>query len=200
MTHLLQLIANNLRELIWGRGRFLVLQKSLLICLPNVKCISYFRLYKINNRIVWCHYCLALSCGTPPTILNTNTLPHASQAVDVGETVTYECLAGYESEMSLQIECLTNQEWSQIPSCESKFSFKLKPIAICYDIYYYAKVIRSTCHSNHWFDFRLDQHYCPYEWVIHPNVLLEWKLFVNSNVMTGVVPTCASLGWDRKYN
>ena len=28
-------------------------------------------------------------------------------------------------------------------------SFKLQPIAICYDIYYYANFIRSTCHSNH---------------------------------------------------
>ena len=38
-----------------GQRPFLLLQKSLLICLPNVKCISYFRLYKINNRIVWYH-------------------------------------------------------------------------------------------------------------------------------------------------
>lgn len=40
---------------------------------------------------------------------------------EVGSTLMFECIGGYEASANMEVECLPTLEWSQQPTCESKF-------------------------------------------------------------------------------
>lgn len=63
------------------------------------------------------------SCGTSPDVQNSAKVVHGQ---GIGDSLVYTCQQGYEMFGNATIHCMSDENWSEPPSCEGLLSSIIK--------------------------------------------------------------------------
>ena len=91
---------------------------------PLPTCMSKFQLTKLSNTKNTNYFlCTVVSCGSPGTPMNGNTIV---ESTTFGSVVTHTCNTGFALNGTNRRECLASGSWSDpLPSCICKCTIRL---------------------------------------------------------------------------